>query len=148
MLEIYLILGTFLLLVVIGALSALSESYLQRKESKWAFQAATNVEKPSKTIQSIDETSNYENTSYIDTNNNNIEVSDALLGNDLINYEEIVINEELGAFTHSEITDEVINNVMQIYNAINLEVNDYTECCNDFQINNEVKAKLEKKTSR
>ncbi|MEB2280117.1 hypothetical protein LAV73_08925 [Lysinibacillus xylanilyticus] len=141
MLEIYLLLGTFLLLVVIGALSALGESCLQRKESKWAFPAATNVENPSKTIQSIDEVSSYENTSYIDTTNNNIEEPDVLLEDNFIIYEEIVNNRGLGEFTHSKITEEVINNVMQIYNAINLEVNDYTECCNDFQMNNEVKAK-------
>lgn len=137
MLEIYVLLGTFLLLVVIGALSAISESYSQRKESKWAFSAATNVEQPSKTIQPIDKAS-----SYVNTTNYEIGVSDVPLEDNSIIYKQIVSNESLGEFTHSEITDEVNNNLNQIVNTISLEVNDYATDCNNSQLNDEIKEKI------
>ncbi len=137
MLEIIVLVGTFLLLIAIGVLSALSESFSRKRESKWAFSSNGITEGANRTIQPVDEASSFGTTLVSKS-----VVSDVQIENNSAIYKQIVNNEELVEFSHSEITDEVSNNLSQIANAFNSEMNDYAEECNDSKLNNEIKGKI------
>ncbi|MFY0520571.1 hypothetical protein ACOMCU_22480 [Lysinibacillus sp. UGB7] len=136
MLEIMVLIGTFMLLVVIGALSALSESFAQKRESKWAFSAVSQVENASKTIQPVDEASSYGTILIKDA------VTEIQLEDNTILFKQIINNEDLVEFSHSEITEEVNNNLNQIVNAINIEMDNHTEGCNNSHLGDEIKNKI------
>lgn len=141
MLEIIVLMGTFLLLIVIGALSALSESFSQKRESKWAFSSTMNSEKSTRTIQPVDEASNYgiRTTIVEKSESESLNVND---GNTINYQKQIVNNKVLEEFTHSQINEEVSNNLNTIANGIDQIVNNYTDNCNDSQLGNNVKNKI------
>ncbi|PIJ97997.1 hypothetical protein [Lysinibacillus sphaericus] len=138
MLEIIVLVGTFLLLIVIGALSAFSESFSRKRESKWAFPAAGTVQNANRTIQPIDEASSFRTTVL----ENNI-MPEVQLEDNTILYKQIVNNNEVVNYSHSEITGEVSKNLNQLVDNINSEMNNYTFERNESQLNNEFKNKIE-----
>lgn len=137
MLEIIVLVGTFLLLIVIGALSAFSESFSRKRESKWAFPAAGAVQNANRTIQPIDEASSFSTTVF-----ENSVMPEVQLEDNTILYNQIVNNNEVVDFSHSEITAEVSENLNQIVENVNFEMNDYAFDCNESQLNNSVKEKI------
>ncbi|WDV09255.1 hypothetical protein [Lysinibacillus irui] len=137
MLEIIVLVGTFLLLIVIGALSAFSESFSRKRESKWAFPAAGTVQNANRTIQPIDEASSFSTTVPV----NDI-IPEVQLEDNTALYKQLVDNREVVNFSHSEITNEVSNNLNQLVENINLELNDYAFECNESKLNNEIKDKI------
>lgn len=139
MLEIIVLVGTFLLLIIIGVLSALSESFSRKRESKWAFTAANHVENANRTIQPVDEASRFGTITYDSDVMPEIQLND-----NSILYKQIVNNNALEDFSHSEITEEVANNLNQIVIGIENEMNSYEENCNKSQINDEMKEKIKK----
>ncbi|PJO44939.1 hypothetical protein [Lysinibacillus xylanilyticus] len=137
MLEIIVLMGIFLLLIAIGVLSALSESFSRKRESKWAFSSAGATEGANRTIQPVDEASSFGTTLVAES-----VVSDVQIENNYTIYKQIVNNNNLVDFSHSEITDEVSNNLNKIANAYNSEVNYYADSCNCSKLNNVIKDKI------
>lgn len=120
MLGILVPIGTLLMLVSLGAFSVLVETFYRKREEKWIFEEEYFIEDANRTTQSISKIPSFRTT---------LPQKDVMLEmqvkDNLFNHERIVNYNELANYSHSEITDEVMNNLNTIADNINRELNYY-----------------------
>lgn len=126
--------GTILMLVSIGAFSVIIENFFRKREEKWILEEAVIVEDANRTTQLIDKIPSFSTT--IPKRIVKLEKQDK---NNLITYEETVNCGELVDFSHSEITEEVINNLNIIADNVQREMNYYAMNCKELKQGNEDK---------